>query len=145
MLTSLIRSYLVPGAVLALALACMSFAAAITLLLGTIGLYGVMAYMVALRTREFGVRVALGADPHGIARLVAKHGFGLTAIGIAAGFAAYALAAPLLRAFLFGVTVADPATLAGATLVLLVTAGLASWLPAQRAARVDPALALRAD
>ncbi len=130
---------------LALALACISFAAAITLLLGTIGLYGVMAYMVALRTREFGVRVALGADPHGIARLVAKHGFGLTAIGIAAGFAAYALAAPLLRAFLFGVTVADPATLAGATLVLLATAGLASWLPARRAARVDPALALRAD
>ena len=71
--------------------------------------------------------------------------FGNLMLGIAAGFAAYALAAPLLRAFLFGVTVADPATLAGATLVLLATAGLASWLPARRAARVDPALALRAD
>ncbi len=130
---------------LTLVLALMTTAAAITLVLGTIGLYGVMAYMVALRRREFGVRVALGADPKRIARLVAARGLLLAAGGIAAGFVLYAMAAPFLRAFLFGVSVTDPATLAGATIVLLGTATLASWLPARRAARVDPAQALRAE
>lgn len=130
---------------LSLVLVLMTAAAAITLVLGMIGLYGVMAYMVALRNREFGVRVALGADPKRIARLVATRGLALTASGVAAGFVAYALTAPFLRAFLFGVTVADPATLAGATLVLLGTAAFASWLPARRAARVDPSQALRAE
>jgi ABC-type antimicrobial peptide transport system permease subunit len=130
---------------LSLVLALMTTAAAITLVLGTIGLYGVMAYMVALRTREFGVRVALGADPKRIARLVATRGLVLTASGVAAGFVLYAVAAPFLRAFLFGVTVTDPLTLVGATLVLLGTATVASWLPARRAARVDPAHALRAE
>jgi len=123
----------------------MSVAAAITLLLGTIGLYGVMTYMVALRTREFGVRVALGADPRHLARTVALRGLTLTAAGIAAGFVLYALATPFLRGFLYGVTAADPVTLAGATLALVATASLASWLPARRAARVDPAVALRAE
>jgi len=130
---------------LSLVLALMTAAAAITLVLGMIGLYGVMAYMVALRTREFGVRVALGADPTRIARLVATRGLALTAGGVAAGFLLYALTAPFLRAFLFGVTVTDPVTLVGATLVLLATASFASWLPARRAARVDPAQALRAE
>lgn len=130
---------------LSLVLALITTAAAITLVLGTIGLYGVMAYMVALRTREFGVRVALGADPKRIARLVATRGLMLTASGVAAGFALYALATPFLKAYLFGVTMSDPATLVGATLVLLATATLASWLPARRAARVDPAQALRAE
>jgi putative ABC transport system permease protein len=91
------------------------------------------------------VRVALGADPQRIARLVASRGLLLTASGVAAGFVLYALTASFLRAFLFGVTVADPATLLGATLVLLGTAAFASWLPARRAARVDPAQALRAE
>jgi predicted permease len=130
---------------LSLALALMATAAAITLVLGTIGLYGVMAYMVALRAREFGVRVALGAAPNRIARQVAARGLVLTAIGIAAGFVIYASSAPLLQSFLFGVTVADPATLAGATLVLMGTTTLASWLPARRASRIDPAHALRAE
>lgn len=129
---------------LSLVLALMTTAAVIILALGTIGLYGVMAYMVALRTREFGMRVALGADPKRIARLVATRGLLLTANGVAAGFVLYALAAPFLHAFLFGVTVTDPVTLAAATFVLLGTAALASWLPARRAARVDPAQALRA-
>jgi len=97
---------------LSLTLTLMTAAAAITLLLGTIGLYGVMAYMVALRTREFGVRVALGADPRQIARAVAMRGLGLIAVGVAAGFALYAVAAPFLRAFLYGVTPGDPVTLA---------------------------------
>jgi len=130
---------------LSLTLSLMSAAAAITLLLGTIGLYGVMAYMVALRTREFGVRVALGADPRQIARVVAIRGLTLVASGVAAGFVLYAIVAPFLRAFLYGVTTSDPVTLAGVTLVLVVTASVASWLPARRAAQVDPAEALRAE
>jgi predicted permease len=130
---------------LSLTLTLMTAAAAITLVLGTIGLYGVMAYMVALRTREFGVRVALGADPRQLARAVAVRGLVLVASGVAAGFVLYALAAPFLRAFLYGVTPSDPVTLVGVTLALVATASLASWFPARRAAHVDPAEALRAE
>jgi predicted permease len=130
---------------LSLVLTLITVAAAISLLLGAIGLYGVMAYMVALRTREFGVRIALGANPRLIALWVARHGLTLTAGGVAAGFVLYSLAAPSLSAFLYGVTTTDPATLVGATLVLAATASLASWLPARRAARVDPVVALRAE
>jgi putative ABC transport system permease protein len=130
---------------LTLTLTLMTAAAAITLVLGTIGLYGVMAYMVALRTREFGLRVALGADPRHIARAVATRGLVLAASGVAAGFVLYAIAAPFLRVFLYGVTTSDPVTLAGVTLALVATASVASWLPARRAAHVDPAEALRAE
>ena len=130
---------------LSFALALMTAAAAIALLLGGIGLYGVMAYVVALRRREFGVRVALGADPRRIARGVVMRALALTAGGVVAGLGLYALAAPYLRAFLYGVAPTDPLTLAGATLILVGAAFLASWLPARRAARVDPAVALRAE
>lgn len=130
---------------LSLTLTLMGAAAAITLVLGTIGLYGVMAYMVALRTREFGVRVALGANPRQLARAVAMRGLALVASGVAVGFVLYAIAAPFLRAFLYGVTPSDPVTLVGVTLALVCTASLASWFPARRAARVDPAEALRAE
>lgn len=130
---------------LSFALLLMTAAAAIALLLGGIGLYGVMAYMVALRKREFAVRIALGADPRRIARWVALRALVLTAGGIAAGLGLHALAAPILRAFLHGVAASDPPTLAGATLVICCAACLASWLPARRAARVDPAVALRAE
>jgi predicted permease len=130
---------------LSLTLMLMSAAAAITLVLGTIGLYGVMAYMVALRTREFGVRIALGADPEHLARAVAARGFTLIGAGIGAGFVLYAIAAPFLRAFLYGVTPSDAVTLAATTVALAGTASLANWLPARRASRVDPADALRAE
>jgi predicted permease len=130
---------------LSLTLTLMTVAAAITLVLGTIGLYGVMAYMVALRTREFGVRVALGASPQQLARAVASRGFKLIALGVASGFVLYAMLAPFLRAFLYGVTASDPVTLGMVTLALVATASLASWFPARRAARVDPAEALRSE
>lgn len=130
---------------LSLTLALMSAAAAITLVLGTIGLYGVMAYMVALQTRELGVRVALGADPWRLARGVARRGLALVASGVAGGFALYAVAAPFLRAFLYGVTASDPLTLIATTLALVITASVATWLAARRAAHVDPADALRAE
>jgi predicted permease len=130
---------------LSLTLALMTAAAVITLVLGTIGLYGVMAYMVALRTREFGVRVALGAAPRQVAQAVAMRGLVVVASGVAGGFVLYAIAAPFLRAFLYGVSPSDPLTLAGVTLALVATASLASWLPARRAARIDPSAALRAE
>ncbi|MGH9888010.1 MAG: FtsX-like permease family protein, partial [bacterium] len=130
---------------LSLTLMLMTAAAVITLVLGSIGLYGVMAYMVALRTRELGVRVALGADPQQLARGVAVRGLTLVATGVGAGLVLYAVAAPFLRGFLYGVTPSDPLTLAGAILALAGTASLASWLPARRAAHVDPADALRVE
>jgi ABC-type antimicrobial peptide transport system permease subunit len=130
---------------LSLTLMLMSAAAAITLVLGTIGLYGVMAYMVALRTREFGVRMALGADPRGLTRTVAVRGLRLVAGGIVTGFVLYAMAAPFMRAFLYGVTPTDPLTLIAVTLALALTASIASWIPARKAARVDPADALRSE
>jgi ABC-type antimicrobial peptide transport system permease subunit len=141
-MTDVVRS---STARLQLTLALMAAAAAITLVLGTIGLYGVMAYMVALRTREFGVRVALGADPRHIARAVAMRGLELIAVGVAAGLVLYAIAARFLRAFLYGVTASDPLTLVAVTLALVGTGSLASWFPAKRAARVDPAEALRSE
>ncbi len=130
---------------LSFTLALMSTAAVITLVIGAIGLYGVIAYMVALRTREFGVRVALGADPRHVARMVAGRGLVLVAVGVAAGLVLFAVAAQFLRAFLYGVSASDPLTLAGATLALVAIGLVASWVPAWRAARVDPAIALRTE
>jgi ABC-type lipoprotein release transport system permease subunit len=89
--------------------------------------------------------VALGADPRQIARAVAVRGLKLITVGVVAGFVLYAVAAPFLRAFLYGVTTSDPVTLVGVTLALVATASLASWFPARRAAHVDPAEALRAE
>ena len=126
-------------------LAAMTVAAAITLLLGAIGLYGVIAYMVALRTREIGIRIALGDDPQAVARSVVVRGLALAAAGTAGGLALYALVTPVLRGFLYGVTPADPVTLVTASVALIGIATIASWIPARRAARVDPAVSLRAE
>lgn len=120
-------------------------AALFTLLLGAVGLYGVMAYLVTLRTRELGVRMALGAQPRAVAAMMARQGLALTALGIVAGLVVFALAARFLRTFLFGVAPSDPVTIGGVLLILVATAVLASWIPARRAARVDPAAALRAE
>lgn len=120
-------------------------AAVVTLLLGAIGLYGVMAYLVTLRTKELGVRIALGAQPAAVASMMTRQGLLLTAIGIGGGLAMFALVARFLRSFLFGVAPGDPIALAGASLMLVTIAMLASWIPARRASRVDPADALRAE
>jgi putative ABC transport system permease protein len=130
---------------LSLTLTMMTAAAIITLVLGMIGMYGVMTYMVGLRTRELGIRLALGADPRALAKGVAFGGLALLAGGVGAGFLLYALAVPMLRGFLYGVSAVDPIALAAATGILVVTAALASWLPARRAAQVDPTVAMRAD
>lgn len=120
-------------------------AAAVTLTLGAVGLYGVLAYVVTLRERELSIRIALGASPRAVAGAMARYGITLTSAGIVFGLAIFAVVARFLRAQLFGVTVSDPATLTGSALILLAIAALASWIPARRAGRVDPAVALRAD
>jgi predicted permease len=115
----------------------------ISILLTGVGLYGVMAYSVSLRTREIGIRMALGADPEGVLRMVMRRGLLLTLSGIAAGLAIVLAAAPQLAPLLYRVSPADPVSIAGAALFLIVVAVLASLIPALRATRVDPILALR--
>jgi predicted permease len=113
------------------------------LLLAAIGLYGVMSFLVAQRTQEIGVRMALGATPAVIARLVLGHAARWTAAGAVAGTIGSMFAVRLLRAMLFHVSGKDPWTWAAAVAVLLAIAMLAAWIPSRRAARVDPMQALR--
>jgi putative ABC transport system permease protein len=120
-------------------------AAVVTLALGMLGLYGVLAFRVTQRTREFGLRMALGADAARITRSVIGGGLALVAIGSVMGLAVFAALAASLRAAVPGVQPWDPVSLLGAVLVLAATAALASWLPARRAAGVDPAQALRGE
>jgi putative ABC transport system permease protein len=119
--------------------------ASIALLLSGIGIYGLLAYTVAQRSREIGVRLALGAAPAGVARMIVWQGMGLALLGVAPGVLAAYAAARWMRALLFGVEPADPATiLVTVALVLLVTLA-GSLVPALRAVRVDPMLALKAE
>jgi len=120
-------------------------AALVTLVLGAVGLYGVMAYVVSLRTRELAVRIALGATPGAIVRMLTTQGVAVTAFGIAGGLALFVVVARALRSLLYGVASMDPVTLASASLLLVGIAALASWLPARRTSRVDPADVLRAE
>jgi predicted permease len=130
---------------LTLMVALLSAAAVVSVLLGTVGLYGVMAYVVALRRREYGLRMALGADPARIARSVLCRGLALTAIGLVTGLILFSLMAGWVSASFFGIAAWDPLSLAGASTLLLCTAALACWIPALRAATVDPAQSLRAE
>ena len=120
-------------------------AALVTLLLGAIGLYGVMAYVISLRTRELGVRVALGASPRSVAAMMTGQGLTLTLAGVVGGLVLFALVARFLRSFLYGVAPGDPLTLVIASALLVAIAAMASWIPARRASRVDPAEVLRAE
>jgi predicted permease len=115
------------------------------LLLAAVGLYGVMAFLVTERTREIGVRMALGATPAAISRLVLSHAARWTLGGALLGLAGAFAATRLLKTMLFGVEDRDPATLLAAAVVLLAVALLAAWIPSRRAASVDPMTALRLD
>jgi predicted permease len=115
------------------------------LLLAAIGIYGVTSYAVSRRTREIGIRMALGADRRAVVRLVLRQAMNLAAIGVAIGLAAGAAASQLLRSLLFGIRAIDPVTFGGAALLFTVIALAASYIPARRATRVDPMVALRTD
>lgn len=116
--------------------------AGVALVLAAVGIYGVVAYSVAQRTREFGIRLALGARAADVVRLVLGQGAALSAAGAAAGLVLTLIATPVLRRLLYQVTPTDPVTLVGGTLALLVVALVACYLPARRAARLDPMEAL---
>jgi putative ABC transport system permease protein len=117
--------------------------AGFALLLAAIGIYGVMAYSVAARTQEMGIRMSLGAEPRDILKLVVRQGMRLTLIGVAIGLAASLALTRLISALLFGVSVRDPLAFSLAAIVLVATALAACYLPARRATRVDPIVVLR--
>jgi len=119
--------------------------AALALLLSVIGLYGVIAYSVSQRTREVGVRMALGAQRRSVYRLILKEAGWLAGSGISLGLLCSVAVAKLMRNLLFGTAAADPSTLLGVAALLAVSALVASYLPARRAARVDPMVALRCE
>jgi ABC-type antimicrobial peptide transport system permease subunit len=115
------------------------------LVIASLGVYAVMAHLVAFRTNEIGIRMALGASPRVVMRMVLGHGRRLTLIGIALGMAGAFLASRLIQQVLFEVSPTEPVVYAAVAVTLLVVAEFASWLPARRATRIDPVIALRAD
>ncbi len=116
---------------------------ATALLLAILGIYGVISYNVGRRTREVGIRVALGAQRADVLRLILRQGLGLTAAGLAAGLAGAVILTRHLASLLFGIRPIDPPTYLAVAIVLLAAGLLACWIPARRATRVDPVLALR--
>jgi ABC-type antimicrobial peptide transport system permease subunit len=119
--------------------------AALAVLLASLGVYSVMAHLVAYRTSEIGIRIALGASPRAVMRMVLGHGLRLTLVGIALGIAGALAIARLLQQALFEVDPAEPLVYVALSVVLLLVAECASWLPARRATRIDPVVALRAE
>ncbi len=115
------------------------------LFLSAIGIYGLMHHTVAQRFTEIGVRMALGASPKLVVTMVLKQGFTLASIGISVGLLGTLMLSRLLSNLLYGVTPTDPISFAGSALLLLAVAGLACWIPARRASRIDPVVALRQD
>jgi hypothetical protein len=125
--------------------------AALALVLAALGIYGVLSYITAQRTQEIGIRMALGADASGVARMVLRWGLVLGAVGVLAGLAAYVgigralRSSSTLQSVLYGTSVWDVATLASALVVIALAIVLACWLPARRAAGLDPLLAMRSE
>jgi predicted permease len=117
--------------------------AGFALALAAIGIYGVMAYLVSQGTREIGIRMALGASQRGILRLVVKQGLALASCGVGLGLVLAVAFSRLVSSQLFGVQSTDPLTFAAIALLLLMVAVLASYIPARRAARIDPMISLR--
>jgi ABC-type antimicrobial peptide transport system permease subunit len=117
--------------------------AALALLLSSIGIYGVIAYLVGQRTREIGLRMALGASRTGVLRMVLSEGGKLAAIGVVIGLAASLALTQLMGSMLYGVSATDPLTFIGVAIILTLIALAACYIPARRAMRVDPMVALR--
>jgi ABC-type antimicrobial peptide transport system permease subunit len=120
-------------------------AGSMALLLGVVGIYGVIAYSVSQRTREIGIRMALGAQQQKLTSMFVRHGLLLTGIGVGLGLLAAGVSMRLLSSLLFNVRPVDPLTYAAAAAGMTVTAWLASYIPSRRAATVDPVEALRAE
>lgn len=123
----------------------LGLAAAIALFLGSVGIYGVLSYVAGQRTAEMGVRLALGADAGTVRRIILRQGMLLAAIGVALGLVGAVALGGVLNSLLFGVSPVDPVTLVAVSVVFLAVAAVASAVPAERAARTPPAVALRAD
>ena len=126
-------------------LVLLAIAGSMALLLGVVGLYGVISYSVARRTREVGIRLALGARRQNVTRMFVRQGLALSSIGAICGLAAALGLTRLMRSLLFEVSAADPLTYAGASAALVLAATIGSYIPARRATRVDPMEALRAE
>ena len=121
----------------------LSAAAVIAVMLAASGIYGLLAYSVTQRSRELGIRMALGAQRSQVLALVIAQGMKLVLAGVAAGLLVALALARVIQSLLFGVRPTDPLTFAGVSLLLVVVALLACWMPARRAARLDPMAALR--
>jgi predicted permease len=126
-------------------MALLAAASGIALLLGVVGIYGVITYIVTQRTREIGVRMALGATAGGVRGMVVRQGFALALVGVVVGLLAAVALSSVIGSLLYGVRATDPFTYAAVAGALLTVATAASWLPAQRAAAVAPSTALRAE
>jgi predicted permease len=125
------------------AVSLMGVLGALTLLLSSVGMYGGVAHSVSMRTREVGIRMSLGARASDILRMIVRESLSLSLFGVAIGLGISAAGAVMLASYLYGVPAVDPATFAGGALVLCLVSLVASYLPARRAARLDPLLALR--
>ena len=133
------------SAQMAFTMALLAIAGVITMLLGVVGIYGVMSYIVSQRTGEIGVRLALGAEPRTIAALIVRQGGLVSLAGVGAGLAAAFAGSRVIESLLYGISPHDPGVFAGTAAILLVVALFACWLPARRAARLSPLEALRTE
>ena len=120
-------------------------AAGVALALGVVGLYGAISYVVAQRTREIGIRIALGADGRRVQGMVLRQGLAIVILGVIAGLITAAATTRVLDALLFEVASTDPVTFIATPVLLLAVAALAAWLAARRASKLSPLVALRAE
>jgi len=130
---------------MAFTMALLAIAAGVSLLLGVIGIYGAMSYIVSQRTMEIGIRLAMGAEPGSVARMIVGQGAVVSAAGITVGLAAAFAGGRVIQSLLYGVSPRDPAVFTGMSVLLLSASLLACWVPARRAARLSPLDALRAE